>query len=276
MEFKINSKKQYNTMNYHSKSLEIANEFAKEVKAEMMDFVSSMVLFGSSSKGTNNDKSDIDILVIQNDLDFKITSELTEAYRIITQKLVSKISPKIHITTMLVSAFWQYAKDGDPVVVNILRDGVILMDEGTFAPLQQLLHHGRIRPTQESIWRYYERAPQTILNSKWRITVAVVDLYWAVIDAAHAILMALGEVPPSPEHVADIFDKVVVEKEIMEEKDSILIRKFYRMSKMVSRREIKDFTGAEYDNYYQEAGAFVERVKNKILKIEHIKKQDNK
>ena len=33
---------------------------------------------------------------------------------------------------------------------------------------------------------------------------ACVDLYWAGIDAAHAALMAVGAMPPSPEHVPDM------------------------------------------------------------------------
>ena len=50
---------------------------------------------------------------------------------------------------------------------------------------------------------YFGRAPITLRNSKWHLNQATIDLYWAVIDATHAALMKLGEIPPSPEHIPD-------------------------------------------------------------------------
>src|SRR3989344_9618845 len=98
----------------------------------------------------------------------------------------------------------------------MLRDGVPLLDIGFFEPLQVLLKQGKIRPTPESIWSYLGRASPTIYNSKWHLLQAVLDLYWAVIDAAHAVLMEYGEIPPSPGQVSSILNEKLVKRKILE------------------------------------------------------------
>ena len=163
-------------------------------------------------------------------------------------------------------SFWEYAKAGDPVVVNILRDGVALLDSGFFDPLQRLLQQGRVRPSEESIWRYYGRSPRTLLNSRWHLLQATLDLYWGVIDSAHAALMRRNEVPPTPEHVADLLEKVFVRHRLLEKKYAEIMRKFYRLMKMITHREIKEISGQEYEVYYKEAEDFVRRMKHLIEK----------
>ncbi|MBU0456818.1 MAG: nucleotidyltransferase domain-containing protein [Nanoarchaeota archaeon] len=264
MEFKIQKIENKNVHRYPTEDLKIAQVFAQGLKNELGDFLMGVILFGSSVRREATPKSDIDILVISDDTQFEMSEALIEAYRIIVEKLIVRTSPKLHITSMTFTSFWEYAKAGDPVVVNILRDGVALMDTGFFEPLQILLKKGRIRPSEESIWRYFGRAPRTLLNSRWHLLQATLDLYWAVIDAAHAALMRAKEVPPTPDHVAEMLDKVFVKNHLLEKKYSEIMRKFYHLSKMITHREIKEIKGAAYDNYYKEADDFVKRMKKLI------------
>ena len=90
------------------------------------------------------------------------------------------------------------------------------------------------------------------------------DLYWSVIDSAHAALMRKGHVPPSPEHAADILHEKLVKKGLLEERYVSVMKKFYDLSKMITHREIQHITGKEYDVYLKEASDFVERMKKFI------------
>ncbi len=264
MQFKIQKKENENIHRYPTDDVKIAQKFAQELKNELGDFLLSAVVFGSSARKQMTPESDIDVLVITDDTRFQLSEALIEGYRLIVEKLVIRTSPKLHITSMTFTSFWEYAKAGDPVVVNILRDGVALIDTGFFEPLQILLKNGRIRPTEESIWRYFGRAPQTLLNSKWHVLQATLDLYWAVIDAAHAALMRAKQVPPTPEHVADMLDKVFVKHGMLEKKYVEIMRKFYHLSKMIVHREIKEVKGPAYEEYYKDADEFVKRMKRLI------------
>ena len=261
MEFAIQKKINENIHRYPTEDLKIAQRMAQELKNEMGPFLMGVILFGSSARRENTLKSDIDLLVIGDDATYQMSDELIESYKIIMEGLIAKVSTKLHVTSMTFTSFWEYAKAGDPIVVNILRDGVALIDTGFFDPLQRLLKMGKIRPSEESIWRYYGRSPMTLLNSRWHLLQATLDLYWAVIDAAHAALMRKGEVPPTPEHVADILDKLYAQKGQLEKKYIETMKKFYHLSKLITHREIKEIKGPEFEKYYVEAEDFVKRMK---------------
>lgn len=264
MEFKVLKKENENIHKYPTDDLKIAQKFAQELKNELGDFLLGVVLFGSTVRKEATKKSDIDVLVVGDDANFQMSDELIEGYRIIVETIVAKVSTKLHITSMTYTSFWEYAKAGDPVVVNILRDGVGLIDSGFFNPLQRLLQMGKIRPSEESVWRYFGRAPMTILNSRWHLLQATLDLYWAVIDAAHAALMRKGEVPPTPDHVAENLQRVYVKPKLLEKKYVDTMNKFYKLSKQITHREIKEVKGPEYEKYHQEADDFVRRMKKLV------------
>ncbi len=264
MQFHIQKKQNENIHKYPTDDFKIAQRFAQQIKNELGDFLLTVALFGSQARKDASPSSDIDVLVIADDASFQMTESLIEGYRLIVEKLLMSISTKLHITSMTFTSFWEYAKAGDPVIVNILRDGVPLIDAGFFEPLQRLLQMGRIRPSEESVWRYFGRAPMTLVNSRWHILQATLDLYWAVIDAAHAALMRKGEVPPTPEHVAQHLEQAYVKQRLLEKKYVETMKKFYLLSKQITHREVKGISGAEYDRLYHEADDFVKRMKRLV------------
>lgn len=266
MKFKVQKKENENLHKYPTEYLTIAKRFSDKLKKELDEFLLGTVVFGSTVRKQATSKSDIDILVVTDDTAFQLTEALVEGYRLIVEKTIAEVSPKLHVTSMTYTSFWEYVKAGDPVAVNILRDGVALLDTGFFRPLQLLLQQGRIRPSEESIWRYFGRAPRTILNSRWHVLQATLDLYWAVIDSAHAALMRGNQVPPTPDHVASALDRTFVKKKLLEKKYVETMRRFYQLSKHITHRDIKEVKGSEYEKYYAEAEDFVRRMKKLIEK----------
>lgn len=264
MEFTVQRKENENIHRYPTEDLKVAQKFTAQLKKELGDFLLASVVFGSVSRKQSGAKSDIDIMIITDDASFVITDPLIEGYRIIVNNLIQRVSLKLHITSMTFTAFWDHVKAGDPVIVNILRDGLPLLDSGFFDPLQRLLKQGRIRPSEESVWRYYGRSPQTLLNSRWHILQATLDLYWSVIDAAHSALMRKNVLPPTPEHVADLLEKTYVKPKLLEKKYADTMRKFYDLSKKITHRELKEVKGNDYEVLYKEAEAFVKRIKTLI------------
>lgn len=263
MEAKIERKNSKNKEKYEQQTLDLAYKFASDIYKEAGEYIKGIVLFGSSAR-KESFVGDIDILVVLDDVSVVMTPEFMEAYKVISRNLIIKHSRKLHITTLKYTSFWEYVISSDPVAINILRDGVAILDTGFFEPLQILLYKGRIRPTPEAIASYYTRAPVTLRNSKWHLMQATVDLYWACIDSGHAALMTAGEVPPSPEHVADLLEEKLVNTKLIEKKYSSIMRNFYKLAKMVMHNEISEITGEEYDRYYKEANDFVNRMKHFI------------
>ncbi|MFQ5474530.1 MAG: nucleotidyltransferase domain-containing protein [Candidatus Nanoarchaeia archaeon] len=263
MEFKVAYPENPNVKKYPAREYALVRKFAEEMYKEFGKFIKVCALFGSTAKGKTN-SHDIDVLVVVDDLMIRMDPEVVETYRIITEKLVAKTSTKLHVTSMKFTSFWEYMRAGDPVVINILRDGVALIDYGFFDPMQALLSQGRIRPSPEAVWGYFTRAPSTIHNSKWHVMQAVVDLYWAVVDSAHAVLMKMGEVPPSPKHIGGILEEKLVKRNLLDKKYVSTIREFYKLQKMVIHREIREIKGSEYDRYRKEAEDFVNAMRELV------------
>lgn len=263
MEFLLQKRVNQHFESYTEKEIDIAYEFAKKAYTEFGSFLKAIVLFGGVARRKKK-THDVDILLVVDDISIIISEEMVQAYRVIVQKLVAETSPKLHITTMKFTSFWEYVRAGDPIAINLLRDGIALLDTGFYEPLQALLMRGRIRPTQESIWNYYSRSPITLINSKWHILQACVDLYWSTIDAAHAALMSQGHIPPSPDHAAEMLDQKLHKEKGLEKKYVKIMERMYHLGKGIMNNEIKEVKASDYEKYYKEAEDFVTRMKSFI------------
>jgi len=239
----------------------LAQRFVQLLDKELGDFLKAAALFGSCAKHEETDESDIDILLVIDDVGTIITPEVTEAYRLIVQKSSKKTSTRLHINTLKLSNFWEYCREGDPVVVNMLRDGVVLLDRGFFGSAQLLLDQGRIRPTREAIWTYYSRTGKSLQSATDHLLAACMDLYWAAIDASHAALMSVGELPPSPEHVAALLDHAFVKKKMLDARFPRVMSELYHLNKAIQHREMKEITGEQYDAFLKETRSLVDALR---------------
>jgi len=266
MEFETHERGHPNIRSYSPEDYKLAKSFTEHMQKELQGgFLKAAILFGSTARKEKTfHEPDIDVLLIINDLTIILSPEVVEAYRIITANTASKICKRLHITTFKLTSFWDYLRNGDPIAVNILRDGVPLYDSGFFEPAQALLFQGRIRPTKESVWTYFTRAPNTIKSAEWHVLQASLDLYWAVIDAAHAALMHHGEVPPSPAHVSDLIYEKLVKRKLCSRREADTMKFFYELSKKITHHQINDISGKEFDSYLVRAKDFVEKMKRII------------
>jgi uncharacterized protein (UPF0332 family) len=270
MDFKVKKRKIEEKEQYHKNDVDIAYQFARKVHKEFGIFLRAVVLFGSTTEikpgqpGKVKHAGDIDILMIVDDVTYFLSPEVVETYRVVVQKMIVGTSKRLHVTTLKFTSFWEYVRIGDPVGINMIRNGVALLDTGFFYPLQLLLHQGRLRPTPEAVHAYYSRAPTTLFNSRWHIIQATLDLYWAVIDAAHAALMMQGMIPPPPKHVAEALEEKLVKKKVLDKKHVKTMQTFYTLSKMILHRKIKDIDGKTYEKYYTDARAFVDAIKKVV------------
>lgn len=264
MKFEVKKKRKKQQIYYPTEEFNIAREFAQRLYKEFGDFIKALILFGSATKKAKLSKErDIDILVILDDVSVNLSRDLTQTYRVITEKILFHMpdSERLHVQSMRFTSFWEYVRAGDPVAINILRYGIALIDTGFFDPLQALLDNGRIRPTLESVYTYFTMAPASVHRAKEHVLSAMIDLYWASIDAAHAALMSAGYIPPNPEHAAEMLEKTLVKKGHIKRKYANIMQRNYKIFKQIVHRDIKEIDGREYDKYKKDTIAFVTAIK---------------
>jgi len=248
---------------YPKENYDTARKFASQIFNEFGAFIRAIVIFGGQTE--KKEKGDIDILIIVDNVSFFLTPEVIETYRIVTAKVAMEVSNKLHITTLRFTSFWEYMRAGDPLGVNILRTGLALIDTGFFYPMQLMLYEGRIRPTMEAANAYYSRSASTIHNSKWHIMQGILDLYWSVIDSAHAALMRQGEIPPAPKDMHDHIDRKLVKTGFVDKKCPDIMAEFYLLSRGILHRDIKDKSGKEWDRLYEKANFFVGEMRKVVI-----------
>lgn len=252
-------KKEYPTLNLVDER-EIAMDFATKVYTKFDKIIKSVVLFGSTVKATSTSSSDIDIIIIVDDLTVQWDQELIAWYREELGKIM-QINPykrEIHINTVKLSTWWQDLLRGDPVVVNIIRYGESLIDfGGFFNPLKVLLQQGKIKSTPEAIYNCLQRAPTHMARARASVLGAVEGLYWAMVDSAHAALIAVKQTPPSPEHVPIMMKEQFVDKGMLKIKYVVWYRDLYVLHRKIIHGDVTNIGGQEIDDWTARTDEFV-------------------
>ena len=249
---------------------EITVDFAAKVYKLFDKIIKSVILFGSVEKKTISHNSDIDIIVLIDDVAINWDLELTAWYREELEKLM-KANPyrgNLHINTVKLSTWWEGLLRGDPVVLNAIRHGEVILDHAGFVePLKFLMAQGKIKGTPEAIYQCLQRAPSHIARSKAAELTAIDGLYWSMVDSAHGALIAAGYFPPSPEHVMIDLKEAFVDRGLLKMKYVLWYKDIFELHKQIDHREIYDLKGIEIDMWQKRAEEFLEVMVALVKKI---------
>ena len=107
----------------------LAGEFAREITAALGSRVNSVVLYGSVARKQARKDSDVDLLVIGDGPDLR-DQILDAAYA-----LMETLSFETFISVVYFDRqeFYQLVHLGSPFVFRVLKEGLVLYDDGTFA-----------------------------------------------------------------------------------------------------------------------------------------------
>jgi predicted nucleotidyltransferase/uncharacterized protein (UPF0332 family) len=232
-----------------------AFKFAKAIFEKYPKIIKTLVLFGSYSKGKENEQSDVDIMVILDDVLNVLDEKLLAAFYADVDIEVKSIPVKLHMNFVTLTAFWRGVMAADPVTVNVLKYGVPLIDTGYFEPLQALLNKGEIKPTEESIYAALSRSELYSGSARLKIASAVTDAYWSLINSSQAFLMKQGEIPPSPEFIEEMLGKQL-SKKLINQHDMEIFKEVYDLGKKLMHGEKVDLTGEKVDKILTETKSF--------------------
>lgn len=271
----IKNKKDFPTLEI-KEDIDIAQDFAIKTYEKFNRIIKSIIWFGSTAKKKAMKGSDIDIIIILDDCTIQWDQELIAWYREELSKLIvqSPYRKPLHVNTVKLSTWWSELLRGEPVVINIIRWGYPLIDfGGFFNPLKVLLAQGRIKSTPESVFITLQRAPMHLLRTKSNLLAGIEGIYWAMVDSSHAALIAANRIPPSPEHVADMLDKIFVENKMLDSKYVSWYRDIYKKAHGVLHGEVTEIKGGEIEEWYNKADEFLRvmaKLINRIVDLEKL------
>ncbi|MBI5332218.1 MAG: nucleotidyltransferase domain-containing protein [Candidatus Aenigmarchaeota archaeon] len=254
--------------------LKHAEQFKEEVLKKAQKVVKAVVLFGSLVRNDYHEKSDIDMLVVIDDVMTRFTPEQKDEFDDMLRNIGKKISPDIVVQpAWTLSEFWDMARIGHPLLYTIVRDGWALYDTGFFIPVRKLLELGKIPTTIEAVEKFMEACPQKISRVETaKLYMVAEDLYYAMLNSAQAVLMYLGEPPPSPKHCPDAVKEHLVIPQLLEEVYLNDIREVVEFRKGVEHKEIKELTGEKLDEFINKTKKFVDRMEQLLNTLQKKRK----
>jgi hypothetical protein len=235
-------------------------DFAEHVHRKFDRLIKASILFGSQAKNTSTPGSDIDIILIIDDAAINWDLELISWYREELAKIVSGLNygQKLHINTVKLTTWWEDLMHGDPVIINVLRWGEVLIDSGGFFnPLKVLLLEGRIRSTPEAVYAALQRAPTHLARSKASEMASIEGIYWCMVDSAQAALITAGKMPPSPEQIPQMLKDTFVDSKMLKISSVTAMRDIYLLHKSILHGEISHIKGSEIEQWQAFAEAFM-------------------
>ena len=260
-----------------------ALDFSVKLYKRFREVIKAVVLFGSVAKENQTEKSDIDLVIFIDDCTVKWDEELIAWYRAELAKIVDKEKEKdrLHISTVTLTAFWDEVKAGEPLAINVIRYGEVLIDYGGFFnPLKILLAKGKIRPSPEAIFVTLERSQEHLARSNFSMLGSVEGMYWAMVDAGHSALMAVNVIPPSPELLGELLDDFFVKTRKLDGKHVDNYIEVMKLAKNIRNGDVKFIKGSRLQELYERStdfvGATTEIAKNlikdsKIVRVEEKK-----
>ena len=174
----------------------------------------------------------------------------------------------LHINTIRLTTWWRDLLHGDPVILNILRQGQVLIDlAGFFNPLKELLMQGKMHATPEAVYSALQRSPIHLTRSKLAMLGAIEGAYWCMVESAQAALITLGKLPPSPEHITKMLHENLVETGILKSDYIKWYRDIYILHKQIAHGEIKHVKATEIEAWQERAESFMKTMVNIIDKL---------
>ena len=257
------------------KQLSIATRFKDEVLKKYKDLVKAVVIFGSFVRKDFHERSDIDLLVIIDDTVARFTPEMKLNFDDDIYNVGKRISEDIVVQpAWTLTEFWDMARIGHPLLYTIVRDGWALYDTGFFIPIRKLLETGRIPTTLEAVEKFMEAAPQKINRVETgKLYMVAEDLYYAVLNSSQAVLMYLGQNPPTPKHTPGDVREHLVKSGLLEEVYLNDLENIIDFRKKVEHKEIKDITGQQLDEFIQKTKNFVSRMEQLLQHLQKKKKE---
>jgi predicted nucleotidyltransferase/uncharacterized protein (UPF0332 family) len=261
---KTNHKKSVSKKNVKTLQLmtdhEIATDFAVKAYKEFGKTIKSIVLFGSVEKKKITHNSDVDIIILLDDVSVTWDEAAVAWYREQLELLVqaNPYVASLHINTIKLTSWWDGLLKGDPVILNVIRHGQAILDTAGFIePLKILLAQGKIKGTPETIYQCIQRAPTHLARSKAAELSAVEGVYWSMVDAAHGALIAANVFPPSPEHVIDELKETFVDKGMLKMKYVLWYKEVFHLHKKIDHKEISDLKEIKIDELQNRAEEFM-------------------
>ena len=238
-------------------------KFTNTVRKQYGELIKSVLIFGSSVKGTMVKGSDIDVWVIVDDTATKATEDLNKV--IDHLYLIASEMKELHIQAHTLTEFWQSIRVGSPEFSNFLRYGLAIYDTGFIKPIQRMLQMGLIPPSDETISLKARAASARYKKVKGEVKMLIFDLRYTTLDIVQAVVMHYYKETPDYKKAPEFLEKLVKQKKLEKE----YVDKFVQLDKLwkdIDHGDIKEVTTDHLNEALKLTYDIIDRMKKLLPK----------
>ncbi|MEM5804713.1 MAG: nucleotidyltransferase domain-containing protein [Candidatus Aenigmatarchaeota archaeon] len=256
--------------------LKSSDEFKNKILGMFKDYIKAVVVWGSITRGDYTGKSDVDIYIIFDDtkMPLKKFDDIREKVDRDIARMASETDPRLHPQPVLaLTEFMDGVMKQHPLFYNIVREGYAIHDTGYFIPMRKMLEWGKFPATIEAAETRMEGVPKRLRRvESVKLYMIAEDLYYAIVDAAQAVLMFVGVGPPAPKVIGKQMRAHLVAPGLLEEEWADFVDEVVKFRKAVEHKEIRQIKGEEVDKWIARTEKFVERIERLLANLEAGKK----
>jgi len=244
-------------------AIEKVIKFTNTARKQYGELIKSVLIFGSSVKGTMVKGSDIDVWVIVDDTATKATEDLNKV--IDHLYLIASEMKELHIQAHTLTEFWQSIRVGSPEFSNFLRYGLAIYDTGFIKPIQRMLQMGLIPPSDETISLKARAATARYRKIKLDIKAMIFELRYTALDIVQAVVMHYFKETPDYKKAPEFLEKLVKQKKL----EKVYVDKFVQLDKLwkdIDHGDIKEVTTNHLNEALELAKGMIDGMKKLLPK----------
>lgn len=243
--------------------LQVIEVFIQNVLSRFSN-VKTICLIGSIKKGTSEEGSDLDLLILVDDTCIVDKNYMTKMIK----KIGKMINNKIHCQVFFLKEFWRYINDGSPITFTMIRDSTIYYDTGFFETLKNLVKTGAIKPKTQAVQHQLDIAKQLMKITYHSVNKGLINnLEGAVVSSTQSLLMEMGVEPPAPKEVPLYIKKFLVDREILADEYYGIARRVIQTYKDIEHKKRQQLSGKELQELYNDTNKFVTKVEQVLASM---------
>ncbi len=218
---KEDKKEKFDIEKEYKRRIEIAEKFTKKLVERFKKQLKFVVIYGSTATKKFHSKSDLDTFLVMDDtlVEKEISPVQKDQIWNDILNIAKEVDPMITVQSfMFLTEFWDNVRLAEPLIIGILKSGVVVYDVGIFMPAKRMVERGKISLTKEAIDKKLSAAPEFVKISNSKIKSVGHYLEQAMAHAGNAALMFMGYYPVKKEEVPQEIKTVFVDQKIIEYK----------------------------------------------------------
>jgi len=261
---------------------EALKKIASKILEDYDGLIKAIWIYGSAvRKGEFKPTSDIDMMILLDDITQKVTSakleEVDDVASEVSKAIKKETKVNIHVQPpKRLSDWWDMLRGGEPFAFTSMRDAIPVYDpSGYIEPLQRLLRSGQMHGTWERAQMLLDRAPYRLESAKKIFMEEITsDLLLAMVESGQAVLMFSGAAPATAPTMGVELRRHFVKEKLLEGGYVEMYEDFYDLTKKLEHGEMTKLSGKEMDKWIKRVKSFIIRLQELFDLLEKTKKTE--